>query len=286
MNRKISFIGGGNMAEALIRGLIEGGLFRPSDILVAEPKEERRAHLSSRYAVTVEAENREAVGGEIVILAIKPQTLGAVASDLAGLKETQLLVSILAGVSTSILEGMIGRPVPVVRAMPNTPALARAGATAICAGSFAREVHLRRAEEILSSVGKVVRVHEKLMNAVTAVSGSGPAYFYLLCEYLSSVGRDLGLEREDAELLARETLVGAGRLLEVDGSAPAALRARVTSPGGTTEAALKVLERGEFIALVDEALRAASRRGEELGKRMKGTTGRPKTGRNQVGGEG
>jgi pyrroline-5-carboxylate reductase len=278
MNRKISFIGGGNMAEALIRGMIEGARFRPSDILVCEPREDRRTHLAGSHAVSVSADNREAADwGKIAVLAVKPQTLPAVASDLAGLKEDQLLISILAGVTTGLLEGIVGKAIAVVRAMPNTPALVRAGATALCAGACAREEHLRQAEEILGSVGKVVRVPEKMMNAVTALSGSGPAYFYLFCDYLSSVGRDLGLEKADAELLARETLVGAGRLIDAAGESPSVLRGRVTSPGGTTEAALKVLERGELLALLDEALRAASRRGEELGERMKEISGRPKT---------
>lgn len=268
------------MAEALVRGLIEGRITAPSDILVAEPKEERRAHLSSRYGVAVTPENGRAAGGEIVVLAIKPQTLPAVAGDLSGLRETQLLLSLLAGVATSTLEGLTSSPVPVVRAMPNMPALALAGATALCAGAHAREEHLRAAREILRAVGKVVPVPEKMMNAVTALSGSGPAYFFLVCECLAAVGRDLGLERENAELLARETLIGTGRLLETAGETPAALRGRVTSPGGTTEAALKVLERGELLALFDEALRAACRRGEELGERMSQMVGRPRIGHN------
>jgi len=278
MNQRISFIGAGNMAEALIRGLIRAKIFPAASITAADPREERRTHHAGRFSIAAVADNREAIArGDIVVLAVKPQALPAVAGDLGALRETQLLISILAGVTTGILEEIIAKPVPVVRAMPNTPALVQAGVTAICAGKHAREEHLLQAETILGAVGKVVRIPEKLMNAVTAVSGSGPAYFYLFVESLAAAARDLGLEKEAAEFLARETLIGAARLLAETGDHPASLRGQVTSPGGTTAAALEVLERGELRALLAEAVEAACRRGEELGERLKGISGRPRT---------
>jgi pyrroline-5-carboxylate reductase len=265
---KIAFIGGGNMAEAMLKGLLKGAL-PAAAMLVAEPIEKRRRLLVERYGVKATDDNNEAVRfGQMVVLAIKPQLKDEVLSGIAAsLGGERLLISILAGVATDTLEGYFdGRP-RVVRAMPNMPALVGEGATAICAGRHALPDDLQMARRLFETVGNVQLVDEKQMDAVTGLSGSGPAYIFTVIEALTDGGVQQGLPRETAMALAVQTVLGAARLMRETGSHPAVLRDQICSPGGTSIAGIKSLEdRGLRAALMD-AVASATRRSRELGEK-------------------
>jgi len=263
----IGFIGGGNMAEAILKGLISGGTAAES-ILVSEPLESRRQQLASVYGVGTTADNTEVARScSTVILAVKPQqaasVCGALKSELLG---KHLLVSIMAGVSCSTLEGFFSEQVRVVRVMPNTPALVLCGATAIARGRDATDADMAEVEAIFTLVGSCCRVDEKLMDAVTGLSGSGPAYVLTFIEALADGGVKNGLPRETALNLARQTVLGTAKLLAETGEHPGSLRDKVTSPGGTTIAGLHALEKGSFRATVMNAVDAATIRSKELGE--------------------
>ncbi len=264
---KIAFIGAGNMAEALIRGIVGRGLAAPEEIVAGEIDPGRREKAQRELGIRVIADNREAVAGaDTVILAVKPQSLDAVVEEIAGaVAPGQLVISILAGISTRKLEDKLGAGVRVVRVMPNTPALVGAGVSVICAGSRAGEDALAAAGTILEAVGEVRVLDEELIDAVTALSGSGPAYLFLFVEAMARAGEKLGLAPAEAERLAKGTLAGAGQLLAESGRTAEELRRQVTSPGGTTEAALKVFGERGLAGIVEEAMRAAAGRSKELG---------------------
>lgn len=260
MNKTITFIGGGNMAEALIRGLLSAKAGR---IIATDVRAERLEQLQRTYGIETSSDNAaSAAKADIVVLAVKPQKMSAV---LEGLKiKSQLLISIAAGITTARIERELGGEPRVVRSMPNTPALVGAGAAALCKGRFATEADLATAERILSAVGIVVRTDEQQLDAVTALSGSGPAYIFYMAEAMIAAGVEAGLPEDVAKRLAVQTVFGAGKLLAESGELPSELRRKVTSPGGTTEAALKVkIDRG-FAKIVAEAIHAAARRSREL----------------------
>ncbi len=263
----IGFIGGGNMAEAILKGMISGGTAAKS-ILVSEPLEPRRQQLTSVYGVRTTADNSEvALSCRTVILAVKPQQAAVVCSALGNeLLGKHLLVSIMAGVSCSTLEGFFSGPVRVVRVMPNTPALVLCGAAAIARGKNATDADMAEVETIFTQVGSCCRVDEKLMDAVTGLSGSGPAYVLTFIEALADGGVKNGLPRETALNLALQTVLGTAKLLAETGEHPGSLRDKVTSPGGTTIAGLHALEKGSFRATVMNAVEAATVRSRELGK--------------------
>ncbi len=267
--KKIAFIGAGNMGEALIRGILARDLFSPENILAADPDEKRRALIGRELGIGVTDSNRAAIEfAGIVLLAVKPQILDSVAAEISPLlTERHLLISILAGITTKRLEDRLGGKIPVVRVMPNTPSLVGAGIAAICAGRYAGPGALDSAEEILQAAGTVIRLPEELIDAVTAVSGSGPAYLFLFTEALARAGRKMGLSPEQADVLARKTVAGAGKLLEESGRSPEDLRRNVTSPGGTTEAAIRTFNRLGFDEVVEKAVEAAYRRAKELGNK-------------------
>jgi pyrroline-5-carboxylate reductase len=264
---QLALLGGGRMGEALLGGLVGSG-WDAEAVAIAEIDAERRHHLESRFTgVRVVPSAAWAVAdAELVIVAVKPPDVGpALASCVEALGTDALVLSIAAGVPISALETAApGRP--VVRAMPNVAALIGRGAAAIAGGTHAAEAHLELAERVLGSVGVVVRVKEHLLDAVTGLSGSGPAYVFLVAEALIEAGVLVGLPRDVAELLARETLAGAALMVAAGTDAPETLRAAVTSPGGTTAAALQVLEdrsvRGAFLAAVE----AATLRSRALGE--------------------
>ena len=265
--KKIGFIGGGNMAEALIKGLHAGG-FPAGDITVADPVAERRTYLSERYGVTVTADNGTPCADcHVVILAIKPQmapqVLGGVADSLSPGK---LVISIMAGVTTGAIEAAVAQGVKVVRVMPNTPALVLEGASAMAAGRSAGDEELALTRHIFELVGKAWRVDERLMDAVTGLSGSGPAYVFTFIEALADAGVKNGLPRDVAAGLAAQTVFGASKLLLETREHPALLREKVTSPGGTTIAGLQTLETGGFRGTVMQSVDAATARSRELGK--------------------
>ncbi len=262
----IAFIGGGNMAASLIGGLLEAGM-AATRIRVAEPDARRRAALAERFPVAVTDDNQAAAReAEVVVLAVKPQVLQGVARALApALDHRPLVLSVAAGVRVADLARWLGEAVPVVRAMPNTPALVGSGATGLYAPPSVPEALRERAESVMRAVGVVVWVaQEAAMDAVTALSGSGPAYFLLVMEAMERAGVRLGLDPDSARLLTLETAYGSAKLALESGESFAELRRRVTSPGGTTERALEVLTAGGLLTLFEEALTAARDRAREL----------------------
>lgn len=267
MNNSWGFIGGGNMAEAIIRGMIVGGV--PSgSIVVAEPVAARRAYLADTFKIVVTADNTEVVAScATIFLAVKPQVAAAVCTALKGvITPGHLLVSIMAGINCKTLEGFFNDGVRIVRVMPNTPALVLAGAAAIAGGSAATADDMDAVERIFKLAGTCCRVEEKLMDAVTGLSGSGPAYVLTFIEALADGGVKNGLPRDAALNLALQTVLGTAKLLAETGEHPGSLRDKVTSPGGTTIAGLHALEKGSFRATVMNAVEAATLRSKELGK--------------------
>jgi pyrroline-5-carboxylate reductase len=266
----IAFIGGGNMARSLIGALIRGGV-AASSIAVAEPDATARDALARDFGIAAHADNAEAVrGAATIVLAVKPQVLEAVCAGLGrALGDAKpLIVSIAAGIRIEQIERWIGLALPVVRAMPNTPALIGAGATGLIANARASVDDRARAEAMLGAAGRTAWIErEELMDTVTALSGSGPAYFFLLVEALEDAAAAQGLPRETARMLASQTCLGAGRMLAESGEAPSTLRERVTSPGGTTAAALGAFDAGGLRKLVATAVAAATERGRELSAR-------------------
>lgn len=261
----LGFIGGGNMAEALIAGIIRGGAVGAQTILVAEKHPERRSYLSAEYGVSTVDIEELATRADIVVVAVKPQVVDEVLDALAGrMKEEDLIISVAAGVPTSRFERRFPRT-PVVRVMPNTPALVGQGMSVIAAGTTATAHHLAYARAILATAGKVVELAEDQLDAVTAVSGSGPAYFFYLVEAMVDAAERLGLPREVATTLVVQTAYGAATMLRDSGKSPAELRRGVTSPGGTTAAALEVLEQRDARELFATMVTAARDRSAELG---------------------
>jgi pyrroline-5-carboxylate reductase len=265
--RKLCVLGAGNMGRALIGGLLRAGE-RPEQLSVGEPRPAARESLARELGVSASPDNAVAVAGaSVVVLAVKPQEAAAVLRPLAAALSASrpLLISVLAGTRVRDLESWCAAELPVVRAMPNRPALLGAGITGMYAPLKVAAAERRTAEAVLRCVGEVVWVPtEDTLDVITALSGSGPAYFFLLAECMAEAGQQLGLEHSVAQRLAVATLHGSGLLAHADGAELARLRAEVTSAGGTTEAALRVLEQGGLKGLVARALGAAAQRGREL----------------------
>ncbi|NCF11128.1 MAG: pyrroline-5-carboxylate reductase [Gammaproteobacteria bacterium] len=268
---RIGFIGGGNMARSLVGGLIAGGI-DATRISVAEPDASKRDELSTRFGITTSQDNGTVASDvEVLVLAVKPQVMRQVVTGLAATlhEPAPLLISIAAGVRAASMLRWLGQPLALVRAMPNTPALVRSGATALYASPEVSEEQRSRAESIMRAVGQTLWIDDEgLMDAVTALSGSGPAYFFLFMEALEQAAKELGLPPEAARLLTLETAQGAARMALSSDEGPALLRKRVTSPGGTTEAALGAFAEGGFETLVTRAVRAACERSAELAVRL------------------
>lgn len=269
--RNIGFIGGGNMTTSLLGGLVSDG-FAASNLWVAEPDTGRREELSARFGIHTGSDNLELVNAvDVVVLAVKPQMLHQVCNEIAEAVQGRipLIVSIAAGIRAADIDRWLGGGNAVVRTMPNTPSLVSSGATALYANSRVNDEQREMAEGIMRAVGLTLWVEdEALMNAVTAVSGSGPAYFFLLIELLQQSGSKLGLPEKTARLLALQTAFGAAKMALESPDEPPELRARVTSPGGTTEAAIAILEQGGIRELFDRALQGASARAEELADKL------------------
>jgi pyrroline-5-carboxylate reductase len=263
----IAFIGGGNMARSLIGGLIARG-HAPEALRVAEPVETLREALAGDFGVRARPHGAEAADGAgIWLLAVKPQVMRGVCESLAALAQAQrpLVVSIAAGITTELIDRWLGGDQAVVRSMPNTPALLGAGATGLYANTRVSPAQRTAAEALMQAAGLTAWIpDESLMDAVTAVSGSGPAYAFLLAEAMQASGEAQGLAPETARVLVLQTLLGAARMLSESGEPAAVLRQRVTSPGGTTQAAVETFEAGGFRELVGQAIAAATRRGREL----------------------
>lgn len=271
MNHELAFIGAGNMAEAIARSVIEKRLMTGDRMIAFDPSEPRRTVFAG-MGVAIADSNAEAAGAApIVLLCVKPQMMTQALADLASgaVGEGQLVISIAAGISTGFIETHLGLGGAwrVIRAMPNTPMLVGLGATAMCRGRNAGDRDAQTARALFESAGVVIEVDEPLMDAVTAVSGSGPAYFFYLVEQMIAAGTALGLTVQDATTLVYQTASGAARMLQASpGELPAELRRRVTSPGGTTQAAIEHMEAQRVGESIRQAIAAAQRRGRELGR--------------------
>ncbi len=265
--KKIGFIGGGNMAEAIVKGLLAGGI-PPGNITVAEPLEQRKSYLSESYGVSTTGDNSSAVASnDIVILAVKPQVCLEALQALSNKSSREkLFISIMAGVPTKTIEAELSAEARVIRVMPNTPALVLEAAAAISPGTRATPDDVACALEIFGQLGTACSVPEKLMDAVTGLSGSGPAYVFAFIEALSDAGVKNGLPRDVATRLAAQTVFGSAKMLLETGEHAAVLREKVTSPGGTTIAGMHVLEKEGFHGTVMTAVDAATSRSAELGK--------------------
>ena len=261
----VAVVGVGAMGEALVTGLLAAG-WDPADITLVARRPERLARVASRTGCPGGLDPAALVRGrEVVVVSVKPRDVAGLLSQLKGaIGSDQVVLSIAAGVPTTTYEAVLGK-VAVVRAMPNTPALVREGVTGVAAGSHAGSDALGKAIKVLEAVGAVRVMDESLLDSVTAVSGTGPAYVFLLAEALTEAAIREGLPRDVAEEFVHRTIKGAGALLLETGEAPAELRAQVTSPGGTTAAAMHVLEERGFRAVVEDAVRAAAQRSRELG---------------------
>ncbi len=269
MGKVVGFIGGGVMTEALLKGGLEAGVLSKDSVLVSTPRKERQLYFEKRYGVKSFFDNRRLVReSQIVVLATKPQVLPGVLEEVKDevRASSPLVISVAAGISTSFMERFLGSETRIVRTMPNTPVTVRSGVTAVCGNASVTDEDLEEVKRLFSGVGEVVEVSEELFEAVTAISGSGPAYVFLFMEALVEAGVRQGLSRALSEFLVVETVLGAARLAKETKKTPYELRAMVTSPAGTTSYALKELYKGGFYGAVQEAVDAASKRAKDLGK--------------------
>ena len=265
---KIAFLGGGNMTEALVAGLLKADLAAPDRLWATDVLPERLSHLREEYKIRTSDRNADAARwADILILSVEPQILDGVLHDIARrLGSNTLVISVAAGYPMARVAAHLKKPkLRVVRGMPNTPSSVRAGVAAVCFSRFVTPGERQTARQIFESIGLVVEIDERLMDAVTGLSGSGPAYLYAIIEALADGGVNVGLPRQTAELLATQTLLGTAQLLIESGAHPASLKDRVASPGGTTMAGLQQLEAGRFRAALISAVETATRRSQELG---------------------
>lgn len=268
-DKRIAFIGGGNMAEAMIKGLLKARLLPPERMLVSDIRPERLDALRASFGIHTSLDNAEiAAQAEIVFFAVKPQNMPEVLSGLVPvIDEEKTLISIAAGIATALIADKFPTKVRVIRVMPNTPALVLEGASALARGEHATSEDLEIARQIFGAVGKVVIVEEGLMDAVTGLSGSGPAYIFLIIEALADAGVKMGLSRDVSLLLAAQTALGAARMVLETKKHPGELKDMVTSPGGTAIAGLHTLEQGGLRTTLINAVEVATNRSRELGKR-------------------
>jgi pyrroline-5-carboxylate reductase len=267
--RLLGFLGAGNMAGALIKGLLHADV-PPSQILASDAKAERLKHLAKEHGIATTLDNHELVKrADVLVLSVKPQVVDKVLAQVgAEVRAETLVVSVAAGVPIAALESRLPPNARVVRSMPNTPATSLAGATAIAAGTHATEADLDLARQLFEAVGRVVTLEETLLDAVTGLSGSGPAYIMLIIEALADGGVKVGLHRDTALLLAAQTVFGSAKLLLETGEHPGRLKDMVTSPGGTAIAGLHTLESGALRKTLIDAVEAATKRAAELGAEM------------------
>ena len=272
-NKKLGFVGGGNMTEALVRGLVTGSSIEAKNILVSDPISERLEYMHKEYRVKTTLNNRELVQeSEILILAVKPQVATNVLEHFADLVDgNKLVVSVVAGLSINSIENYLDtegkKKISVVRTMPNTPALVQEGVTAICNNDRVSKVDMEIAHHIFEAIGQTVDVEEAHIDAVTGLSGSGPAYIFMIIEALSDAGVKVGLSREVSTALTIQTVLGSAKLARDSEKHPSELKSMVTSPGGTTISGLHKLEEGGLRAALMNAVESATNRSKELGKK-------------------
>jgi pyrroline-5-carboxylate reductase len=266
----LGFIGAGNMAGALIKGLLHSGTVKPNHVVASDVSPERLEHLQKLHGIRTTTDNHELVRTcDVIVLAVKPQAIDKVLAQMSkDIEKRHLVVSVAAGVPVGAIEGKLPAGTRLVRSMPNTAAIVLAGATAIAAGSHASEKDLEIARHIFEAVGRVVVLDESLLDAVTGLSGSGPAYVMLMIEAMADGGVKVGLHRDTALLLAAQTVFGSAKLLLETGEHPGRLKDQVTSPGGTAIAGLHTLEAGGLRRTLIDAVEAATKRAGELGDQM------------------
>jgi pyrroline-5-carboxylate reductase len=268
-SRTIGFIGAGNMAEAMLRGLLRGKDFAPGQVSASGPRVERVQELREKYGIEATTDNHVPASAEIVVLSVKPQIMSRVLDEVAQtISPEALVISIAAGVPVSTIQSRLAARTRVIRAMPNTPALVDAAATAIAGGEHVSEADLADAKRIFDAIGVTVVLEESQLDAVTGLSGSGPAYVFLILEALSDAGVKVGLSRRTAQLLAAQTLLGSAKLLLETNEHPGRLKDMVTSPGGTAITGLHTLEHGGVRTTLMNAVEAATKRSRELGEAM------------------
>jgi pyrroline-5-carboxylate reductase len=266
MSRRIAILGCGKIGESLVAGLVSSSWRQPSEIVGTVRREEHARELAERHGIEATTANRDAVqDAAVVVIAVKPQDIEELLVEIRGsIEPSQTVVSVAAAIPTALIEKHLGDEIPVVRAMPNTPAAVHEGIAGLAGGRNATEANLETAEEVLAHLGRTVRVAEPYMDAVTAVSGSGPAYFALLAESMIEAGILLGLSREISTDLVVQTMLGTAKLLRDEKMHPVELREMVTSPGGTTIAAIRELEQAGVRAAFLNAIQAAMQRSKEL----------------------
>ncbi|MBP2662615.1 MAG: proC [Firmicutes bacterium] len=268
INKQIGFIGGGAMAESIIRGILSAGLVMPSQIMVNDISSERLAHLSSSFAIATTLDSQEIVKqSDILFLTVKPQVISGVIDTIAPIvTKTTIVVSVAAGVPIDMLQSKMSG-VPIIRVMPNTPVAVGEGMSAMALGKYATKAVSDPIAQVFASVGQVVTVSEDSMDAVTGLSGSGPAYAFVVIDALADAGVRVGLSRQTSILLAAQTLMGAAKMILETNEHPAKLRDMVTSPGGTAIAGVHILEQKGVRAALIDAVVAATKRSREMGKR-------------------
>jgi pyrroline-5-carboxylate reductase len=270
LNGSLAILGAGNMAEAIARAVTRSGLLVPTQIVASDPSPVRRDFFRTDLKIRAIDRNTDAVrDASMVLLSVKPQQMATVLAELAPvLRPDALIVSIAAGISTSFIERHLGEGPPrrIIRAMPNTPMLVGEGMVALARGANATSADLSSARQLFEAAATVIEVAEEQIDAVTAVSGSGPAYFFFLVEHMIRAAVELGLTPAQARQLATKTALGAAKMLETSADSPQELRRKVTSPGGTTHAAISLMESQNLPGIIIDALKAAHRRGRELGQ--------------------
>jgi len=267
-NKKIAFIGGGNMAEAIIAGLIGKKTIDPKSITVSEKQEERKSYLKKRFSLDCINDNRRAVEqSDITILAVKPQVFDQAAEEIGKVRSDKLIISILAGTKAEKIQNALGNP-RVVRVMPNTPALVGEGMAGISGSKTSTEDDIKITEYIFNQLGKSITVKESMLDLITGVSGSGPAYVFYLVESLCDAAVSMGLDKEKARLLVNQTFAGSIKLLVESGEDPAELRHKVTSKGGTTEQGILVMESNNIKKIIADTVKAATEKSRELSKNV------------------
>jgi pyrroline-5-carboxylate reductase len=266
--KRVGFLGSGNMGEAMIRGMLQAGLVPKEDILASDAQPQRLAHITGQYGIRGVTGNPELVReADVIVLAVKPQIMGAVLGEVASVADgSKLFISVAAGVATSTLRAHLGPSVRLIRVMPNTPALVLEGVTAIARAEGLEPGDLETAQELFGAVGRVVLLDEDALDAVTGLSGSGPAYVAIVIESLADGGVKMGLDRATAMILAAQTVLGSAKLILETGAHPAQLKDMVSSPGGTTIAGIAALEEGGVRRTFIMAVERATLRSRELGK--------------------
>jgi pyrroline-5-carboxylate reductase len=268
ISKKLFFIGSGNMASAIISGLLESKLVKPENIICNDVIVRKVENLQKKYGISIAEDKGEAIiEADIIFLSLKPQNMPKVFDEIKHfIKNKAIIISIAAGITTRFIEDSIQKNIAVIRAMPNTPALVRSGATALCKGRFVSGDQLQKAKSLFASIGKAEILEEKNFDIITSLSGSGPAYIFYFCELMQEAAEKLGLDKNIAEIFAVQTVYGAGKMLNITNESAQVLKEKVKSPNGTTEAALKYFESQKLQDIVYEAMNQAMEKSKALSK--------------------